>query len=142
MLKLRISGTKNELKSFRKWLLRATKILPKYQINDDPVFKQNRKESIYYHYEADLLKPLDMEGGKGYVQSNLNSEPKGWVGKTTTTANLGIGLARKGKKVLLIDADSQGDMSISLGYQNPDEMDYTLARWLRRICKPYERRIS
>ena len=39
MLKLQISGTKNELKSFRKWLLRATKILPKYQINDDPVFK-------------------------------------------------------------------------------------------------------
>lgn len=78
MLKLRISGTKNDLKAFRKWLLRATKILPKYQINDDPVFKQNGKESIYYRYEADLLKPLDVEGGKGYVQSNRSNESKGW----------------------------------------------------------------
>ena len=78
MLKLKISGTKNDLKAFRKWLLRAAKILPKYQINDNPVFKQNGKDSIYYHYEADLLKPLDMEGGRGYVQSNRNNESKGW----------------------------------------------------------------
>ena len=58
---------------------------------------------------------------------------KGGVGKTTTAVNLGIGLAREGKKVLMIDLDSQHSLTASLGYQQPGQMENTLAEILGRI---------
>ena len=58
---------------------------------------------------------------------------KGGVGKSVTAVNLGIGLAKHGEHVLLVDCDAQGSLTASLGYQHPDQMENTLATILGRI---------
>lgn len=58
---------------------------------------------------------------------------KGGVGKSTTVVNLGIGLARQGKRVLALDIDAQGSLTASLGFQNPDQLEDTLATALYHV---------
>ena len=61
---------------------------------------------------------------------------KGGVAKTTTTLNLGVGLAREDRSVLLIDADSQGNLTSALGWRNGDDtLDKTIANFIPAIIK-------
>lgn len=58
---------------------------------------------------------------------------KGGVGKTTTCVNLGIGMARKEKSVLLIDADPQGNLAMCLGIEEPDSLEVTLESVMKKV---------
>lgn len=60
---------------------------------------------------------------------------KGGTGKTTTAVNLGIGLADRGKRVLLVDADSQGDLTTSLGWADGDGLSVTLSTQMGKIIR-------
>jgi len=67
---------------------------------------------------------------------------KGGVGKSVSSTNLGIGLARRGQKVLIADLDSQASQTVSLGWRQPDELPVTIATQLAKIVenKPFDPR--
>ena len=65
---------------------------------------------------------------------------KGGVGKTCTAHNLGVGLAAEGRRVLLIDLDPQANLTMSLGWTNPDELETTIATLLDKTVR--EERIA
>jgi chromosome partitioning protein len=60
---------------------------------------------------------------------------KGGTGKTQSTENLGIGLANEGKKVLLVDMDPQGSLTISLGHPRADELPVTVADIMVKVLQ-------
>jgi chromosome partitioning protein len=81
-----------------------------------------------------------MDGDNCRVYAVVNQ--KGGVGKSVTSTNLGIGLARHGHKVLIADLDSQASQTVSLGWTQPDELPCTIATQLGKLVenKPFDPR--
>ena len=113
MLKVRLMGTKNDIVWFQKILQRH----PKVEVLEISELYNNKGTNKYYRAYAEVQK------------SNV---------KTTTTSNLGIGLAKQGKKVLLIDADAQGSLTASLGFAEPDAIEISLATVMGSLIKDEE----
>src|SRR3954453_2089428 len=65
------------------------------------------------------------ESDPGQAQGIAPANQKGGVAKTTTTLNLGVAFAEKGKRVLLVDLDPQGNLTMSQGL-NPDAMERSM----------------
>ncbi|MDR2087740.1 MAG: AAA family ATPase [Clostridiales Family XIII bacterium] len=79
-----------------------------------------------------------MDGDNCRVLAVVNQ--KGGVGKSVTSTNLGIGLARHGRKVLIADLDSQASQTVSLGWTEPEDLPCTIAAQLGKVIdnKPFD----
>ena len=90
--------------------------------------------ALVQFFHTKFLRKVGCKMGKIMVIINR----KGGCGKSFTAMSLGVGLARKGKKVLIIDTDNQHSLTISMGVTEPDKLPVTIASVIMDIIAKKE----
>ena len=98
-------------------------------------FGRMQLTTVFSLFSSPVPKQIQFQKGSEFVNAQIIalSNQKGGTGKSTTCANLGVGLAMAGKKVLLIDEDAQASLTISLGHPQPDNLPVTLSDVMGKI---------
>ena len=133
MLKIRLQGTTNDIKWFKKILERDKRI----NVLDvsEPYANKGTKKYFRVYAEVEKEQTVSQED-KVMCRVIAVSNQKGGVGKTTTSINLGVGLARMGQRVLLVDSDPQGYLTLGLGF--PKNIRVTLKNMMENIIMGIE----
>lgn len=134
MLKIRLQGTKSDIRWFQNILQQSEEL----KLTEFSRTFSNRGTSRFFRAYAEVIRKNNEEEEDENGKIIAIANQKGGCTKTNVTVNLGIGLAGQGYKVALVDNDAQGSLTASLGYVEPDDINVTIANIMMNVINDDE----